>query len=213
MKNPLLLILSLLALLPNVHAQERTAAGTMETQMSWSALNTKIATANTKADAVNTRIEQVIVCSRKGLLYAPGQSEADGQGCVKPFVDDSAMNQLNTRMNSVLACAGQGRMFNGSSCVTAAVATPATPRLQCRVTSNVGPGPHYASRAQCNSDEILTGGGAQSETSGTNLCSGQGSSYIHATVPNGNGWVVDGYCPEGGEACTIAYAICCKIVN
>ncbi|MCZ7935727.1 hypothetical protein O9X90_25705 [Agrobacterium leguminum] len=181
--------------------------------MNWSTLNTKVTSANTKADAINTRVDQVVVCSRKGLLYAPGQSGADGQGCVKPYIDDSAINQLNTRMNSVLACASQGRMFNGSSCVTAVVVTTATPRLQCRVTSNVGPGPHYASRAQCNSDEIMTGGGGQSETEGTNLCSGLGSSFIHATVPSGNGWAVDGYRPGGGDACTIAYAICCKIVN
>ncbi|WP_142781092.1 hypothetical protein [Agrobacterium sp. T29] len=212
MKTPLLLILLLLALLSSVHAQERTAAGTMETQMSWSALSSKIGTVDAKVFGINSLINQDIACGRKGMLYAPGPG-ADGQGCMKPFVDDTALNQLNAKMNSALACASQGRMFNGSSCVTAAVALPAAPRLQCRVASHVGPGPHYASRAQCNSDEIMTGGGGQSETEGTNLCSGLGSSFIHATVPSGNGWAVDGYRPGGGDACTIAYAICCKIVN
>jgi hypothetical protein len=208
----LALALLTLILVPASWAQERTASGAIETQMSWTALSAKTDAAKLAAEAVNIRVNQVAICGRKGLLYGPGDPTRDGDGCVKPFVDDTAMNQLNAKINNVISCASQGRVFNGNNCVTTVANTP---RLQCRVVSNsAGSAPHYVSRAECNSDEIMTGGGGQSETEGaTNLCRGIGSSYIHSTVASGNGWAVDAYRPEGGEACTLAQAICCKIVN
>lgn len=198
------------AFISSAAAQERTAAGIAERQMNTATFGAKADAAKLAAQAVDMKVNQIATCGFKGLLYSPGSPNRDSQGCVKALIDDSAFAQLNAKLNSILACSGQGRIFNGTSCILP-VTSP--PRLQCRVAYNSGPAPHYFSRAECNGDEILTGGGAQSETIGTQLCSGQGLSYIHASLPSGNGWAVDGYRPEGGEACTAAYAICCKISN
>lgn len=183
------------------------------------ALQSLVEQANGNARNAHTRLNKTEACAQRGMLYAPGRS---GDGCIEAHKPNDAgvnftviwdrlnglsngLNNLTANVNSINSCAGQGRMFNGSTCVSG------SHQLQCRAVMNSGPGPHYASRAECNSDEVLTGGGAQSETVGTQLCRGLGSSYIHLTAPSGNAWIADGYRPEGGEACTMAYAICCKI--
>ncbi|WP_142781090.1 hypothetical protein [Agrobacterium sp. T29] len=127
----ILLALAALSLITAAFAQERTAAGTVENQMSWSALNTKIATANSKADAVNSRVEQVVVCGRKGMLYAPGQAGADGQGCVVSKLDSSYVNMLNdinSNLTNINSCAANGSVYNRSahSCLPVKMPDPAT---------------------------------------------------------------------------------------
>lgn len=63
-------------------AQERSAMGAIDTQVTWSALRTMVDAANTKSDAVNARMDQVVVCGKKGMVYAPGATSADGDGCL-----------------------------------------------------------------------------------------------------------------------------------
>ena len=120
-----LLTLAALALIPMAHAQERTAAGAMETQMNWSTLNTKVTNANTKTDAVNSRVDQVAACGGKGMLYAPGQPGADSQGCVISKLDPTYVNMLttiNSNVNNINNCAAGGGVYNRNtnSCLSVA---------------------------------------------------------------------------------------------
>ncbi len=77
---PLMAALALVA--TAAHAQERTAAGSMETQMTWSTLKTLTDDANAKSTAAHTRIDQLEKCGAKGLFYAPSATGADAQGCI-----------------------------------------------------------------------------------------------------------------------------------
>ena len=116
------------------HAQERTAAGSAETQMSWSALSNQISGLNTRTNALTTRIDQSVICGRKGKTYAPAQAGADADGCLEPMTNTYtnttlnsltgnvnnliSSNNINTsRVNNIIACNAQGRMYNGSSCI------------------------------------------------------------------------------------------------
>lgn len=81
-----------------VVAQETTAAGSMNTQMSWAALKnlidqavnqSKIATitaedAKTKAEDALTLAKKIEACGNKGMIYASGAVGADAQGCIMP---------------------------------------------------------------------------------------------------------------------------------
>ncbi len=96
-----------------VQAQERAAAGSLENQMTWTSLSNMAKAAEAKADAVNSRVDAVVVCGKKGMVYAPDAPLADAAGCL-------------TVMPAVPTCAaGQSLTFNGTafSCVTA-VALP-----------------------------------------------------------------------------------------
>ncbi|MGP4686740.1 hypothetical protein ACSV5K_10295 [Agrobacterium pusense] len=130
------IMLAALVMVPLSHAQERTAAGATETQMSWTALSTKIDAAKNAANEVNIRVNQIAACGRKGLVYGPGEPTRDSDGCVKPFADPTALNQLSTKMDSVISCAGQGRVFNGGSCSSGFMITGGG---QC-LTPESGPG-------------------------------------------------------------------------
>lgn len=66
------------------YAQERAATGSMEAQVTWTALSNMVKSAEDKVTAVNTRVDQVVVCGRKGFVYAPGQAGADADGCLVP---------------------------------------------------------------------------------------------------------------------------------
>lgn len=87
-------------------AQERTAAGAMDTQMTWTALSARVDSANTKADAINARINQGVVCATKGMLYAPGTAGVDGQGCKKVAMPDPATLNVNTYTQAICARGG-----------------------------------------------------------------------------------------------------------
>jgi len=88
MKTSLPLIASAMMLTLPVIAQERAAAGPMDTQMTWSALSGQISAMGTKVDAANKRMDQFVLCGRKGMLYAPGHlnasgvADADADGCL-----------------------------------------------------------------------------------------------------------------------------------
>ncbi len=71
-------------------AQERTAAGTLDTQMTWSALSNKIGTVkdqvvlvDSKVTALTDRLAKFEACAKKQKLYAAGTAGADAEGCVQ----------------------------------------------------------------------------------------------------------------------------------
>lgn len=88
----------------SVHAQERAAGGTVETQMTWSALSSLVNAASAKADAVNSRVDQAVVCGKKGMVYAPGAAGVDGAGCISAQY-----------VNSIVSCGNQGKIYNATS--------------------------------------------------------------------------------------------------
>ncbi len=91
-----LLLATLCLLIPAAHAQERTAAGPLESQMTWSTLKTLVDDANTKSTAAHTRIDQLEKCNKKGLLYAPGTADVDADGC-KSMQDNSLRWSIGAR--------------------------------------------------------------------------------------------------------------------
>lgn len=123
----------------SAHAQERTAGSALETQMTWSTLSAQAKAASDKADAVNSKMEQAIVCSKRGMLYAPGAGDA--QGCLEASKAnatttnisklESLINTNNTNLtntvnaqqssiNNIINCNRNGQVFNGSGCVAPA---------------------------------------------------------------------------------------------
>lgn len=68
-------------------AQERAAGSTLETQMTWSALSSKIKTTQDYAEGVNSKLDQAIACGKLGKLYAPGANGADPKGCKEAVID------------------------------------------------------------------------------------------------------------------------------
>lgn len=66
-----------------VQAQERSAGGSLDMQMTWSALKTIVDGANAKSDAAHQRIDRIIACSKRGMAYVPtDEAETTGDGCV-----------------------------------------------------------------------------------------------------------------------------------
>jgi hypothetical protein len=96
------LLLALISITSN--AQERTAAGSISTQMTWSALATKVTSADEKADALNARLDKVTGCNSQGMLYVPGHADADANGCKKIAAAPSKMD-IRT-YNTTLCTAG-----------------------------------------------------------------------------------------------------------
>lgn len=91
---------ALLLIAPLAHAQERTAAGALETQMTWSALSSKVSAVDAKVDGVNTKLEQAILCGKEGKLYAPGAAGADSRGCL-----------VQEQLTSIIACNNQDKVY------------------------------------------------------------------------------------------------------
>ncbi len=80
MKNSLLFAVLCLISFP-LQAQERTAAGSLDTQMTWSTLKNLTDDANAKSTAAHSRIDQMEKCGAKGMLYSPSAAGADKDGC------------------------------------------------------------------------------------------------------------------------------------
>lgn len=201
----LAVICSAVLLAPFTLAQERTAGSSLENQMTWTALSSMAKNAADKADMVDVRVNQIVVCSRKKMLYAPGMNGADSEGCVTA-VD---LTSMQNTINSIISCAASGGAFNGTNCIAN---TPRIGRLQCRISQ--GGGGTNASYAGCAADEMMTGGGAMAETPGSGLCGSSSTGFLHASHPQGNGWVADAYSAGWrGEACVLPYAVCCKVVQ
>lgn len=74
----------LLLLTPLAHAQERTASGSLESQINWSALTKKIDTLNAQYQALSFTVTKLLTCNNARKVYAPTESGADADGCVTP---------------------------------------------------------------------------------------------------------------------------------
>lgn len=143
MKTTLSLAVTIL-LTSTAMAQERTAAGAMDTQMTWTALSAKVQSANDKADAVNVRVDQVVVCGKKGMVYAPGATGADSQGCFQSATAPGVITSLTTIQSSVsnvVTCNKAGQVFDGTKCIASVQGKPTTDASrQYRVVSGRGDG-------------------------------------------------------------------------
>ncbi len=101
--------------------QERAAGSSVDVQMSWSALSTMVQAVDTKTTAVNSRVDQIVVCSKKGMVYAPATAGIDTDGCLNP------KNTVNTTdYDKVVACNDQGLVFDKSAnaCIRPSVVAP-----------------------------------------------------------------------------------------
>jgi len=76
------LFVILCVLIPAVHAQESTATGPLENQMSWSALHNLIEQANGNAKNALTLATAIKDCGVQKKIYGPGAEGADANGCV-----------------------------------------------------------------------------------------------------------------------------------
>lgn len=76
------LLAATLLLAGTAHAQERAAAGTTETQMTWSALKSLVEKAETNSTAAHSRIDQLVDCGKLNMLYGPGHAKANTKGCI-----------------------------------------------------------------------------------------------------------------------------------
>lgn len=158
-----LLILGLLCLAGSAFAQERSATGSMETQMTWSALSDQVNIAKTQLAGANVRINQVVVCGRKSMLYAPGAG-ADSQGCVagNGSLPPSVLATLNTNttniqtvtanVTAIAACSQSGGTLalSGSSLVCNPAVNPIAPSFKAETANftetTMGGTPYCASK-------------------------------------------------------------------
>jgi hypothetical protein len=90
LRSAFLLALCLLA--PLSHAQERAVGGSLDTQMTWTALKGLSEQANNNAKAAKVLAEAIATCGKKSMLYAAGQPDADAQGCKAAMPDPSSLN-------------------------------------------------------------------------------------------------------------------------
>lgn len=105
-------------------AQERAAGGTLDTQVTWTALSDMAKAASDKAAAVNTRVDQIVVCGKNGRIYAPGGVGADASGCMEAkAADGTTITNINnsvktntTNVTNILACNKQSKFYNGTVC-------------------------------------------------------------------------------------------------
>lgn len=192
----ILFVLTCLGMVCTAHAQERAAIGNVQTQMTWSALSTLINGVSTKTDAVNSRVDQVVVCAKKGMVYAPGQTGADADACLMPAIPPSVTNNLNTlntttantnsTVSNIISCNTQGLVFNGSACVNSSAKTTGT------VTVNYG---------QCS----LT------KTSTANNAAGADLGIGFNTQKYGQHWCPSGMTMVGVNNGSVNGALCCAL--
>jgi len=122
----------------------------------------------------------------------------------------STVDTVNTGMDHSAECAKKGELWDGTACVMARTDVKVT----CRLAGGRGAKPGYVSVAKCAPGEFVTGGGGMANQPGSKVCDSKAAAFIHATVPDGSGWAVDAYKADiSGDACTVAYAICCKVIN
>jgi len=143
-----LLILALLCLAGSAFAQERSASGALDTELTWSALSSQLSTAKGQLAGANVRIDQVIVCGKKSMLYAPGAG-ADSQGCVagNGSLPPSVLATLNTNTTNIqlatanvtviAACSQSGGTLalSGSSLVCNPAVNPIEPSFKAETAS------------------------------------------------------------------------------
>ncbi len=109
----------------SLSAQERSATGATDVQMTWTSLSNLVKAADDKATAVNSRVDQVVVCGKKGKNYAPEAPGADAEGCLEASSNNgtnlttmlNTLNALNGNMANIISCGASGRTYNGTACV------------------------------------------------------------------------------------------------
>ena len=98
-------LVALCALATPLHAQERTAGGSLNNQMTWTALKSLSEQANANAKTAKILAEAIAACGQKSMLYSPGQTGADAQGC-KPAMPDPSTLNINTYTKSLCTRGG-----------------------------------------------------------------------------------------------------------
>ena len=76
-------------------AQERTSNNAaMDPQLDWSALSAQVTAASNETDTINARVDNILTCNRKAMLYVPGTTS---DGCVT----NSKIDLLNSRADAI----------------------------------------------------------------------------------------------------------------
>lgn len=98
-----LFILAALVATGPVMAQERSAGGTRETQMTWSALSNQISAVQAQVGNTNGRIDDIVTCAKKGMVYALGAAGVDSQNCLATAgsVPPGVLASLNTNTTNI----------------------------------------------------------------------------------------------------------------
>ena len=78
-------------------AQERSASGATDMQASWTAIHTMAGSAMVKADNVNARVNSIVTCNQKAMMYVGAGGDADG------CVDNLYITQLTTSVGTAEA--------------------------------------------------------------------------------------------------------------
>lgn len=100
--------LAIFGMVGATQAQERAAGGTTETQMTWTALKSQVETARTESAAAHTRIDKIVICNKKNMLYVPGVTGADTDGCI----EDAVVKQLIISTSLVIGCGEKNQVYN-----------------------------------------------------------------------------------------------------
>lgn len=85
-------------------ALEQAVGGDFQTEVTWSALSTMIKSTKSYAQMVNARVDQILLCNAKGMLYTPGAEGVDRDGCsggghavvVHPVASTAACSTVRT---------------------------------------------------------------------------------------------------------------------
>lgn len=88
----------------SAQAQERSAAGATDTQMTWSALKSLVDKANAESQGAHTRIDQMVACTAKSMFYAPDVKGADKTGCIS-----------NADIDLIKGCGAKGQVLDGDT--------------------------------------------------------------------------------------------------
>ncbi len=119
MKTLLPFLVTICLLTPTLHAQERTASGPLQTEASWNALKSLTDNANNNAKSAHIRLNQIDLCAKKGMFYAPGTGNTDENGCKGPSGNTAA----SWNRNAGYAWAGPVLLQWGRTCPSNKVAT------------------------------------------------------------------------------------------
>ena len=180
------------AVFSSVQAQERAAGGQLDTQVTWSAITGDIHGVDDKAKVVNARIDQVGLCAKKGMIYAPGATGADAQGCVMAAIPPSITNSINTlnstvnatnsSITKIMTCNTNGQIYNSA---TGACSSIVQPGMVVKIAGSAQPisgNGKYASYAlaSCPSGTTLVDCAGARNPSITDTCDEEKCGFIGA---------------------------------
>jgi len=75
------LLAAAMVLATAAHGQERTAGQANDAQVNWSALKSSIDLVSSQNKAIAATVDKMTACSAKHMVYAPGTTGADYDGC------------------------------------------------------------------------------------------------------------------------------------